>query len=382
VQAIDIRFGLRWALAASGHREQSVQPLREAEALARLLGDRRREALALSTLATHYWGAAEYGDAIDAGRRALELANALDDQDLRVTTDMVLARVYYALGQYARADDYLHDSLVAASDASPLESFGLPYVPGVGVRVFLAWCAAERGQFDTAQTLREEGLRIARAVDSPWSLIVANWGSGYCFLLQGKTDQAVGALEAAVQACETGRIPLLFPNSAALLGAAYVLARRTRDARALLQRTLEQIMVIGNSVYRISCTLALGEAYLVDGERDRAGALACEALRLSEVQDAKGDEARALRLLGEIAASAEPPEGAEAEGYYRQALALAEELGMRPLVAHCHLGLGTLYENVGREQEARGELTTAIGMYRAMDMPFWLARAEAIPRRA
>jgi tetratricopeptide (TPR) repeat protein len=141
-------------------------------------------------------------------------------------------------------------------------------------------------------------------------------------------------------------------------------------------------MVIGNSVYRISCTLALGEAYLVDGERDRAGALACEALRLSEVQDAKGDEARALRLLGEIAASAEPPEGAEAEGYYRQALALAEELGMRPLVAHCHLGLGTLYENVGREQEARGELTTAIGMYRAMDMPFWLARAEAIPRRA
>src|SRR5262249_48680527 len=95
-------------------------------------------------------------------------------------------------------------------------------------------------------------------------------------------------------------------------------------------------------------------------------------------QQAKGDEARALRLLGEIAAHADPPDVERAESYYQQALVLADELGMRPVVAHCHLGLGTLYRQIGRGEQAQGELTRAAEMYRAMEMPFWLARAEAI----
>jgi hypothetical protein len=56
---------------------------------------------------------------------------------------------------------------------------------------------------------------------------------------------------------------------------------------------------------------------------------------------------------------------------------LAEELAMRPLLAHCHLGLGTLYATIGRPKQARAELSTAIELYHAMDMPFWLPRAEA-----
>jgi hypothetical protein len=72
-----------------------------------------------------------------------------------------------------------------------------------------------------------------------------------------------------------------------------------------------------------------------------------------------------------------PPEMEKAEASYRQALALAEELGMRPLQAHCHRGLGTLYGRVGRVQRARAELSTAIALYRAMEMTFWLPQAEA-----
>jgi uncharacterized protein HemY len=84
-----------------------------------------------------------------------------------------------------------------------------------------------------------------------------------------------------------------------------------------------------------------------------------------------------LRLLGEIAARREPPEIESAESYYRQARALAEALGMRPLQAHCHRGLGTLYATAGQWEQARTALTTAIEMYRAMDMTFWLLQAEA-----
>ena len=88
-------------------------------------------------------------------------------------------------------------------------------------------------------------------------------------------------------------------------------------------------------------------------------------------------QAYALRLLGGIAAHRDPPESALAEAHYRQALALADELGMRPLQAHCHRGLGTLYAATGQPEQARTALAAAIAMYRAMDMTFWLPQAEA-----
>jgi hypothetical protein len=91
----------------------------------------------------------------------------------------------------------------------------------------------------------------------------------------------------------------------------------------------------------------------------------------------RGYQAYALRLLGEIAARSEPPEIELTEAHYRQALALADALGMRPLQAHCHRGLGTLYVTTGQREQARAELSTAIALYRAMDMTFWLPQTEA-----
>jgi hypothetical protein len=91
----------------------------------------------------------------------------------------------------------------------------------------------------------------------------------------------------------------------------------------------------------------------------------------------RGQEARALWLLGEIAMRCDPPDVAPAEAPYQQALALAEELGMRPLQAHCHHGLGRLYHQTGRATQARVALSAAVGLYRAMDMTLWLPQAEA-----
>jgi len=70
--------------------------------------------------------------------------------------------------------------------------------------------------------------------------------------------------------------------------------------------------------------------------------------------------------------------GAEdAPGYYREALALGEGLGMRPLVAHCHLGLGKLYRRTRKREQAQEHLTTATTMYREMGMTYWLEKAAA-----
>jgi sugar phosphate isomerase/epimerase len=110
---------------------------------------------------------------------------------------------------------------------------------------------------------------------------------------------------------------------------------------------------------------------------DDAAALAVHALDLAREHKERGWEAYALRLLGDITARREPLQGEQAEEHYRRALALAGELGMRPLIAHCHLGLGALYTKIGRREQAYAELSAAIGLYRAMEMTFWLARAEA-----
>jgi tetratricopeptide (TPR) repeat protein len=113
------------------------------------------------------------------------------------------------------------------------------------------------------------------------------------------------------------------------------------------------------------------------GRLEEAQALAEQALALAREHQERGHQAYALRLLGDLAAHRNSPGSAQAETHYRQALALAEELGMRPLVAHCHLGLGTLYAKTGRPEQARTELSAAIDLYRAMAMTFWLPEAEA-----
>jgi tetratricopeptide (TPR) repeat protein len=120
----------------------------------------------------------------------------------------------------------------------------------------------------------------------------------------------------------------------------------------------------------------LSEAYLLAGRMQEAVQRAGRALDLARAHKERGHEAWALRLLGEIAAHQDTPEIEPAEHHYRQALALAEELGMRPLQAHCHLGLGMLYAKTDQREPARANLSTAIAMYRAMDMAFRLPQAD------
>jgi tetratricopeptide (TPR) repeat protein len=119
------------------------------------------------------------------------------------------------------------------------------------------------------------------------------------------------------------------------------------------------------------------EVYLLAGRLEEAHALALRALEDQQKHQERGLQVHTLWLLGEIAARRDPPDVDQAETYYQQALTLANELGMRPLQAHCHRGLVTLYRQTGQLEPARAELSTAIEMYRDMEMTFWLPETEA-----
>jgi tetratricopeptide (TPR) repeat protein len=165
---------------------------------------------------------------------------------------------------------------------------------------------------------------------------------------------------------------------AAALGAVYSLAGRVADAVALLTPTLAQTRATDMVGFQALCRLPLGEAQRLAGRLEEAQALAEQALALTRAHQELGNQAYALQLLAAIAARRDPPEVDVAVARYQEALALAEELGMRPLQAHCHRGLGMLYATTGQREQARTALTTAIEMYRAMAMTFWLPETEAV----
>jgi tetratricopeptide (TPR) repeat protein len=186
----------------------------------------------------------------------------------------------------------------------------------------------------------------------------------------------VAGLEHSTAAlCQATDIRLLFPNVASSLGAAYALAGRLAEA----VRLCEQAVETGGSMRGMFVPLWVGrlaEAYLLAGRIGDAADAADRALDLSRAPKERGWEAWALRLAGEIHSRRDPLQVKEAEASYRQAMALANELGMRPLEAHCHLGLGKLYRRTGKREQAREHLATATKMYREMGMTSWLEKAE------
>jgi tetratricopeptide (TPR) repeat protein len=376
-QAIDLRFALRTALRPLGNSGRILACLREAEALAAALDDTRRLGQVSRFLSNHFHNMGIYDQAMAAAQRALALATVGGEVVLHVLPNYYLGQAYLAQGAYRRAIDCFGQIVTTIEGTQSRERFGQVTLPAVSSRAFLGECCAELGTFAEGRALGVEGLRIAEAADHPASLMMASWGNGLLALRQGDLPRAVPLLERALDICQTADLPVRFPRIAATLGAAYTLAGRVADAVPLLTQALERTTATEMVVYQVLCGLSLGEAQVLAGRLEEAHALAERALAHAHTHQERGHQAYALHLLGDIAARREPPESEQAGEYYRQALTLAEELGMRPLQAHCHLGLGTLYAKTGQQEQARAELSAAIELYRAMDMTFWLPQAEA-----
>jgi tetratricopeptide (TPR) repeat protein len=376
-QAIDLRLALGLALVPSGNLGRTLGALREAESLAEALGDPRRLAQVSVRLSVHCYLTGEYDQAIAAAQRALALATASSEVVLRALANQYLGRAYHAQGDYRRAIDCFGQAVASLDGAWRRERFGQVYLPTVLSRAYLAWCYAELGTFAKGRVLGEEGFQIAEAVAHPASVMIALWGIGLLSLRQGNLRRALPLLKRAMDLCQDTDLPILCLSITATLGSAYTLAGHDADAMPLLTQAMEQTSAMEMIFMQAFCHLSLGETQLLAGRLEEAHALAEHTLALTRAHQEHGHQAYALRLLGEIAAYRAPPEAEPAEDYYRQALALADELGMRPLQAHCHRGLGTLYAATGQREQARAELDTAMTLYRAMEMTFWLPQVEA-----
>jgi predicted ATPase len=378
-QAIDLRLALRSALLPSGDLGRILAHLREAESLAAALDDPLRLGQVCGFLSFHCYLTGAHDQAIAAAQRVLALAKASREAVLEALAQQYLGFASLAQGKYRRAIDHFRQTVAALDGARRRERFGQVFLPAVQSRVFLAWCHAELGAFTEGRAYGDEGLQIAEAVAHAVSLMNALWGMGVLALRQGDLHRALPWLERAAGICHEVGGPVSFPWIDAALGAAYTLGGRIADAGPRLTQAMAQTTATARVDCEVLfCYLAVGEAHILAGRLEEAQTLAEQAQALACAHQECGHQAYALRLHGDIAAQREPLEAERAETHYRRALTLADELGMRPLQAHCHRGLGMLYAATDQREQARTELSTAIEMYTSMEMTFWLPQTEAM----
>jgi class 3 adenylate cyclase/tetratricopeptide (TPR) repeat protein len=323
------------------------------------------------------WWRGEHQQYVEFCHRELSIFAHFRNFPHQVTAYFLMGQACHALGDYPRAIDFLQRNVGALEGDLLYERFDLPGLASVLSRAWWVWCLAEQGMFGEGATHGEDAVQIAETGEHAYSLIIACFGLGTLYFQQGELAQAIAALERGVAVSEAGNLAQLFPLVAAPLGAAYALCGRITEGVSLLETAVDRAASMNFMGIQARRLAWLGEAYLLAGRRNEAVDLAARALDLARAHKERGHEAWSLRLLGEIYAQHDPPAVETSEAFYRQAVALAEELRMAPLLAHSLLGLGLLYIRSGRWQQARADLSTAVDLFRAMEMGRWLPQAEA-----
>ena len=370
--AIELRLAVERPLGQLGEYGRRLALLGEAEVLARALDDRARLMRVLARMAQVRRVTGDPDGAMAAGQQALELAAALGNSALQAHASYNLGQVYTASGDFGRGAELLRRSVEAADRGGR---------PSTDVRIqsraWLAYTLGELGAFAEGRRHGEEALRLATLEGRGAVPIMARSRLGDLYLAQGDLQHAIRVLDQGLALCRASGNRNWLSRIAAGLGSASALQGRLAEGRALLEEAISESIRMGVLYGHADRVAWLSEVCRLAGRGEEAWQHACQALDLARQQKERGGEAHALYQLGAVQAHADPLDAMQAAAHYQQALALAEELGMRPLVAHCHLGLGRLYGQTSQREQAHAALTTAIDLYRAMDMTFWLPQAEA-----
>jgi tetratricopeptide (TPR) repeat protein len=376
-QAIDLRFDLRNALLPLVEWGRIEGYLREAEALARKLNDQRRLASVAGYMSGLQLNTGGRASDVRAFAEEVEAIGAsLGDVPLQI------AGAYYHVWLGALSGDYRGTERRCRSliDALPGDlsrnRFGLVAYPAVVARTFLARALAELGAFEEGRDHGQEAVRLAESLDHPFSVIWACLNLGRLEGLRGEFTRAIIPLEHAVTLSNELNIAYLSPIALAALGHIYARSGRVEEGVSWLQQALAGYSSAGIGYLRSMSIAQLGEAHLLAGRVEEAWEFGTRAVALAHKRGERGHEAWAHCLLGDVVSHRDSPDVAAAEAHYATSLALALELGMRPLVARCRFSLGKLYGRAG-DRRATEHLTSAMSLFREMGMRFWFEKAEA-----
>ena len=378
-QAFALRMELRPWLNPLGDYKRLIGTLREAEALAEAEGGLRELGLVAVYMTDCLRMTGKNRQAVEYGQRALAIATELADLGLAVQARVVLGHACHAVADYRHAIALLTENVRSLQGDLMHQRFGAAALPAVFSRAYAVFSLLDVGEFATALHFAEDAVQLAQTLDTAHSQVIAGHTLGLAHLMKGELDDATEVLTQFSSLSKTHEIPLGTRLLGSALGYAYALAGRHAAGVEMLEEAIRRAESL-NAVFRYSLWLAwLAHAYLLAGREGEALRTADAAIERAELSHEPGHQAWALQILGEIRMR---HGDRAAEAAYAEAIALGAPRAMRPLVAHCHLGLGKLYHRTDERERAREHLTTAATMYREMDMRFWLEKAEAEMRES
>ena len=358
---------------ALGDRAAVLHDAEEAMRLAERLADGPTLARTASLRANALWFAGDNRRALEAGRHAVALADASGDLVARIVATLNLGMSSNTSGDHRAAVALLTTAADLLGGVREADRLGRTLYPAVTIRGELARAHAELGEFAAAEARAAEALGIAEALQHVASSLVARLDVVHVQICRGQFHEARGALEPCLHLFRESGLTAWSVSAVGMLGYAQAMTGRLAEGIAGLADAVEQAGQ-GRRTREGVFTTYLGEAQLRAGRARDAMELGTRALALARERGERGTEAVALRLLGEAAALGPARALEEAARHCKDALAIAEELGLRPLVARCHLSLGAI---AGRASGARQHLETAKAMFGGLAMSFWCAEVEA-----
>jgi class 3 adenylate cyclase/tetratricopeptide (TPR) repeat protein len=368
--AIDLRLALRHALTPLGRVQRTLDYLSAAELVAVELNDRLRLGRVVSFTANCLVLQARYTEALAMGERALNIARELGDYRLELATNMYVARARVLRGEYRVAIEKF-EQIIKELEVKPFDDFhGLPVLPATFARSNLAACLAEVGAFEEAAAHASEAARRADAIGQPDSIMWGYWSIGSVALNRGASGEAVLVFDRLLDVCRTHDLDAYASRIMAALGRTMARIGQVKEGLVLLEKAVALDASAEPQITRSFALTALAEALLLGGELEKALTVGNQALQRTRAHEERGAEAHACWLLATIH-SARAIDLDAATGLFETATAIATELGLLPLLAHCHLGFGDLYERRGLQPEAGALRERGQSLLNQMGMKRW-----------
>jgi len=380
--AIDLRFDIRNALFILNDFERGFEHLEKSKQLAMSLQDEERLAKVLTWMTAHWNLAGNSQQAVITARQALHHTSGANNRDSNIVAHNWLGVAYYNLGQFKESIKELETVLSLIPDDRQNDFFGTPVILSVNCKTWLTRSLAQTGDFGRISQYVGEAIKTATERAHPLSIVFAYYAMGAAALIQGEFNQAITALEHALKTCEAAEIPVQRRLVICGLAAAYAFVDRFDQALDLLESdTGSTDSACTSGIRRVPLGKSMGMVWEVDtyrlgGKRREAQTLAEQFLQVSIESNDKGSEAWLRCVIGDLLAGRDSAPSTQSEASYRHALRLALQLGMRPLQARCHRGLGQMYTRCQKASVAQSEFRSARALYHSMFMPYWVAETD------
>jgi len=369
---IDLRLRMRDAFWLQLPASSMLDHLRAADAIAEEVQDRGRQGWIACYLCQYFWAVGDPDHALAEGERALAIGRAIDNQAVLAETNFYRGIVQLAIGDFRASVATLTETLealkkvVAAGLDFPSRRFALhgPFI----LRSFLIRSLAELGEFREAIEMGKKAFDRDSDKVSPYASAAISGGLGLAYVRKGEPASAIPILENGLQLCRTYGLNNWIPTVAGTLGAAYVGVTRVEEGVELLKEAIEHGDRLGLGASNSVWVIFLGDGLARAGRRTEALTVAGRGLELCRQRKERGYEAWALRLLGDICAGGDATERVAAKEHYGAALAIGGARGMRPLIAHCLLGLARLSGWAGETEAAGEQLGLASAAFNSLGM--------------